>query len=228
MLLGTALLLTLIYLHGKQSLTTMQAQAIEANTVATMTETSKAATAVVVAEAAPKQSFVQFVVSASQTGAQRAALLDLVGRYISPDAVISQIDMSDGQTAKITATLKSPNDYARFLLNLRAGSATRGGQLFADDPRSFAVLPTNTLPGNGFTQPFVTPQRTTVPQIVTYPITMTVIGKLKDNIIVPSDPGAASSATSSSSAGGLSRAGGPGGPGAPPVSGQTPPAAAPG
>ena len=189
LLLGTAAVLAVIYMRGEKEVAVMQAQAEEALRVAKLTKDAKDKQAAAEKAAVNKQNFVQFVVGASQTGAQRAALLDLVRRYISPDAIISQIDMSDGQNAKITATLRSPNDYARFLLNLRAGSATRGGQLFAEDPTSFAVLPQNSLPGNGFTQPFTTPARTNVPQVVTYPITMTVVGKLKDNIVVPSDPG---------------------------------------
>lgn len=191
LLVGTAATLSLVYLRGQGNLARVKEQLADATEVAKMTTDAQSALATAESAAATKQGYVQFIVNASQTGSQRAALLDLVRRYISPDAVVSQIDMSDGQNAKITATLKSPNDYARFLLSLRQGSATRGGQLFAEDPRSFAVVPQNALPGNGFTQPFTTPPRTTVPQIVTYPITMTVVGKLKDNIVVPVDPGSA-------------------------------------
>lgn len=220
LLVGTAVVLTFLYLRGQKDLTRMQAQYAEASRVAKMTTDAQAAQTTAESAATAKQAFVQFVVGANQTGAQRAALLDLVRRYISPSAVVSQIDMSDGQNAKITATLKSPDDYARFLLNLRAGSATRGGQLFAEDPKSFAVLPQNALPGSGFTQPFVPPVRTTVPQVVTYPITMTVVGKLKDNIVVPADPGAA--AVSTVGVGGPGASGGAGASGGPGRSGGLP------
>lgn len=188
-LLGTAAILAVVYLRNAQQAATLQTQLEEATTVAGYTDKAKKAQAVAETAAAPKEAFVTFIVAAGQTGSQRAALLDLVQRYISPDAVISQIDMSDGQHANITATLRSPDDYARFLLNLRAGSATRGGQLFAAEPTT-AVVPQNALPGTGFTRPFRLPDRTFAPQNATYPITMNVVGTLKDPVSVPADPGA--------------------------------------
>ena len=191
---GTTAVLAVLHFRGENQLAVMRAQGEAAKRVAAMTTAAQAAQSAAESAAVPVQTYVKYVVDVGQTGAQRAALLDLVRRYISPDAVISQIDMSDGQNAKITATLRSPDDYARFLLNLRAGSATRGGALFADDNRSYAVLPQNSLPGTGFTPRFATPLLTTVPQIVTYPITMTVVGKLKDPIVVPSEPGVATQA----------------------------------
>lgn len=244
LLAGTAAILGLIYLKGQNDLGVMKRQLKDAERVAGLTEKAQSAQTTATSAAVPLESFVQFVVNAGQTGAQRAALLDLVRRYISPDAVISQIDMSDGQNAKITATFKTPNDYARFLLNLRRGSATNGGALFAEDPKSFAVVPQNPLPGTGFSR-FALPQRTTQPVVVTYPITMTVTGKLKDNIVVPSEPGTAAASTrvggypggaSSGYAGGSSassRGGAPGGssgsyPGGPSSSSSSsPPSSAP-
>ena len=192
LLAGTAAILGLIYVKGQNDLAVMNRQWADATEVAGRTTTAQTAANTAISNAAPLESFVQFVVSAGQTGAQRAALLDLVRRYISPDAVISQIDMSDGQTAKITATLRTPDDYARFLLNLRRGSATHGGALFLTDP-----LPQNSLPGTGFSQ-FVEPRRTTQPVVVTYPITMTVVGQLKDIVVVPSEPGALTATASAS------------------------------
>lgn len=191
LLAATASVLAVIYLRGEKELAVMKEQASQAQTVAAETKKAVAAQGIADSAAAQIQPYVQYVVDVGQTGAQRAALLDLVRRYITPDAIISQIDMSDGSTAKITATLRSPNDYARFLLSLRAGSASRGGALFTEDPKSFAVLPLNSLPGTGFQPDFATPAPTTVPQVVTYPITMTVVGTLKDKIVVPAEPGTA-------------------------------------
>lgn len=190
LLVGTAAILALITVKSSQELAVTKTNLINVEAVAVKTETAVKNQQAAEATAAPLETFVQFVVDTGQTGAQRAALVDLVGRYISPNAVVSQIDLSDGQNAKITATLKTPDDYARFLLSLRAGSATRGGTLFAEDPRSYSVVPVNSLPGTGFTQ-YVQPLPTAQPQIVSYPIIMTVVGKLKDPIVLPVEPGTA-------------------------------------
>ena len=220
LLAGTAAVLGLIYVKGENDLAVMNQQLADATEVANRTTTARGATATATSTALPLESFVQFVVNAGQTGAQRAALIDLVKRYISPNAVVSQIDMSDGLNAKITATLRTPDDYARFLLDLRRGSATNGGALFAENP-TLSVAPQNGLPGTGFSR-FALPQRGAQPVVVTYPITMIVVGRLKDPVVTPPEPGAAPTATSS-------LGGPPGGfPGGPPPGVGGPPGGFPG
>jgi hypothetical protein len=105
----------------------------------------------------------------AKTGSERAALIDLLRRYIYEGAVVSTIDLSDGTTAKINATVATPQDYAQFLLGLRSGSVSNpGGQLFAQDPRSNAVTASG-IPG-GPNERFILPVASTEPTIVSLPL----------------------------------------------------------
>jgi hypothetical protein len=116
---------------------------------------------------------------------------------------VSTIDLSDGTTAKINATVATPQDYAQFLLGLRSGSVSNpGGQLFAQDPRSNAVTASG-IPG-GPNERFILPVASTEPTIVSLPLSIASNGALKDPIQVPVEPG------------GVSTQAAPGGPGGPP------------
>ncbi len=85
---------------------------------------------VVVKEAADKeaslanlQSTVQFFGDATQTGPRRAAAVDLIRRYVMPDALVSSIDITDGKKVTIVAAVVDSDDYSRLLVNLRQGTA---------------------------------------------------------------------------------------------------------
>ncbi len=74
-----------------------------------------------VASLAPKQTTVDFFAAASQTGPRRAAVIDMLKMYINADSLVSAIDISDGKTVLITASIKDTDDYGNLLLNLRKG-----------------------------------------------------------------------------------------------------------
>lgn len=201
-LLALVAILGIIYLRGETDLRSLRAQLQTAEAEAKLTETALAATKSANDSAAPLETFSQFMVNASATGANRAALIDLVARYVTPGAVVNSIDMSDGNKAVIKATLRTPDDYARFLLGLRSGSATRGGPVFAADPRTSAVVPLDPVKSVdkplGYGEPPTRPAPTTQAQVVTYPIVMTVEGTLKTPIFIPAEPGAAPAAATGS------------------------------
>jgi hypothetical protein len=158
------------------------------------------------AEAKPFQDNVNFFVDASRTGAERAALLDTIHRYIYQGAVISLVDLSDGQNLKFTAAVKTPDEYANFLNNLRRGTAPVG-ILFADLPSGAGILGypnqsgTNAPAGqNG--QPAQPAQpgqpANTTPTLSVgfqvYPNTINAAGKLREPIVIPIAPGEAAPA----------------------------------
>jgi hypothetical protein len=178
-------ILFLLYYKGQQQLAKLQAdlQGVEAN--AQITEAADAAKTTAESTAAPLQAFSDFMVAAGKTGAERAALLDMVRRYIYGGAVVSAIDISNGQTVKINATMATPDDYARFLLNLRRGSASNGGALFAAEPKSNSVKSVG-VPG-GPTRPFVVPTAGLTAQVIPYPLQIAAEGSLKDPIVVPTE-----------------------------------------
>lgn len=192
LLAAVACILALIWYRGEAETRTLQAQLATATAEANITTAAEKAASDATAAAAPLDSYTQFMVNASSTGANRAALIDLVTRYVTPGAVVSSIDMSDGTKAVIKATLRSPNDYARFLLGLRSGSATRGGPVFAADPRTSAVVPLEPVKSvtdnQGYGRlPTIPPPASQV-QIVSYPIAMTVEATLKNPITIPAEP----------------------------------------
>ncbi len=153
---------------------------------------------------APLTNAVSFMAGASKTGAQRAALLHLVRQYIYEDAIVSSIDVSDGTNVVILATVRTPDEYAKFLNNLRRAADVNGGTLFkglpvASGPGGFAngAVPFLLPDGNGSTDP--------VP--ILYPVSVTARGVLLNPVQIPPDPtGAAVPVT-----------GFPGEPGAPPI-----------
>ena len=215
-LLGTVVILALIYARGETDLRNLRAELKTAEIEAGYTNTAQTAANRATEAAVALDNYSQFMVNASQTGAKRAALIDLVARYVTPGAVVNSIDMSSGTTAVITATLRSPDDYARFLLGLRSGSASRGGPVFAADPRTASVVPSDPVVSDqplGYGRGPVRPAPATQPQVVSYPIKMTVVGTLKEPITIPAEPsgGTTTAATSpSGSSGPGGRSGAPG------------------
>ena len=191
----------LLVLHQKQlDLETAEANKVAAQAVAAQTKRATDNTAAITTEAAPFSSAVNFMAAASKTGPQRAALLNLLRRYIYEDAIVSSIDISDGQRVIIDATVKNTDQYARFVTNLRLGAKEKGGVLFS-------TYPTATGPG-GFANgavPFLPPVANGQPAIaIIYPIKVRAEGTLLNPIQLPPDP-----------VGGA--AGAPGAPGGPPA-----------
>jgi hypothetical protein len=199
---ATAAILFLLYRQGQQTLEVYEQNRDAIEPLALAAEAAQTATDTAIRESGPKEAAVTFMVKAGKTGTERAALIDLVRRYIYGGAVVSSIDLSDGQTAKINATVATPRDYAQFLLALRSGSASNGGWLFAQDPRSNAVTASG-IPG-GPNERFILPVASTEPTIVSLPLSVASNGTLKDRIEVPVEPGGASTQAA------------PGGPGGPP------------
>jgi hypothetical protein len=67
----------------------------------------------------------------------------LVRQYINEDALVDSIDISNGTEVNIVATVRDPDQYAAFLLNLRRAAQENGGTLFkglptAEGPGGFA------------------------------------------------------------------------------------------
>ncbi len=166
-------------------LQTVNTNLAAAQTVASQATTVEAEKNASLGTAAPITTAVSFMASASKTGPQRAALLNLVRQYIYEDAIVSSIDISDGQNIKILATVRTPDEYARFLLNLRRAADVNGGTLFkglpiASGPGGFAngAVPFLRNGGDGSGQP--------VPQI--YPVNVTAQGVLLNPVQIPPDP----------------------------------------
>lgn len=154
------------------------------------------------AEAKPLQDNVNFFVDAGRTGPERAALLDTVHRYVYNGAVISLIDLSDGQTLKFTAAVKTPDEYANFLNNLRRGTAPVG-ILFADLPSGAGILgyPSQSgasqagQPGQPGQQPAPGQpgQAAGAPTLSVgyqvFPNVINAAGKLREAVVIPIAPG---------------------------------------
>ena len=170
------------------------------------------------ADAAPIKTSVDFMVAASQTGAQRAALIRLIKLYIYPEALISSIDVSNGTDCSITGAVAQPNDYYSAVLDLRQGASSNGGLVFQDEPKF------NGIPGFGSqTGPIASSVDEQKAMFMSgdqhpllLPLPIKASAKLKDPVSIPSDSGAIGGAAAG--------AAGPGMPGAP---GAVPPTTAP-
>ncbi len=201
--------LLMVLEQRKLDLQTVEANRLVAEAVAAQVTAASNAKSASDAEAAPLLNAVSFMSAASKTGPQRAALLNLIRQYIYEDAIVSSIDVSDGQKVVIRATVRNTSEYARFLLNLRRASDTQGGTLFKGSPVASG-------PG-GFANgavPFVRPSGDGTGQAVPiiYPINVSAEGVLLNPVQLPPDP------VGGPAAGG---AGFPGGP--PPGVGGPPP-----
>jgi hypothetical protein len=199
-----AAVLFVLYYREQLRLQTLKENRDAYQKVATMADDAQSAAKKATSEAQPFQDTVNFFVNAGRTGPERAALLDTIHRYIYTGAVISSLDISDGQTVKFTAMVKTPDEYANFLNNLRRGTAP-AGILFTDLPAGTGIPGYNsgatTTGQNGQTaaQPTPTGGATggTAPQSVPYvvfPLTINASGKLLNPVVVPTEPGAAAPA----------------------------------
>ncbi len=119
-------ILFLLYYRDQLALQTLKTNLANIEPVAQQTEKAEAAKKAADAEASPLLASVGFFVDAGRTGSERAALLYLIHKYIYAGAVVGQIDLSDGQNAKMTALVSTPDAYATFLLNLRRGTVPTG------------------------------------------------------------------------------------------------------
>jgi hypothetical protein len=204
---STGTVLFLVYYKGQQQLTVLQTnlENIEANAKAA--EAAAAAAKAADAEAAPVATLVDFLAAAGRTGPERAALLDLTSHYIYTGAVISSLDLSDGQNVKITATVKTPEDYKALLLNLRQGSKSNGGVLFAEDAKTNMVTASG-VPGFPATAPVI-PTPGEQPVVINFPLSVNITGVLLNPVKLPVEPGAAAPA-GGDAAGGAPPGGAPG------------------
>jgi len=193
----------LLFLHSKQlELDTAKANSAAVASVAKKASDADAATTTAVAAAAKYNSVNNFMLASCKTGSERAALLNLLTKYIDENSVVKTIDISDGKTVTIVATVTTTGEYAQFLLQLRKAT----GVLFAGDPR----LTTTGVGGfgNGAAQlvvPQPDPGSASVP--FNQPITLTAVGTLLNTIALPIDPVAPATAA---------KPGAPGAPGTPP------------
>jgi len=178
--------LLLMVLHQRRlELETAQTNLAAAEAVVSQVTAATGERTTAEAETAKFTNAISFMTAASKTGPQRAALLHLVRQYIYEDAIVSSIDVSDGQKVVILATVRDPNEYARFLLNLRRASDANGGTLFkglpvASGPGGFAngAVPFLRPSGDGSGEP--------VPII--YPVSVRAEGVLLNPVQVPPDP----------------------------------------
>lgn len=219
-----AAVLFLLYYREQLRLQTLMANRDAVKTVATAADAAGKAAEAKKSEAKPFQDTVNFFVDAGRTGPERAALLDVVHRYIYDRAVISAVDLSDGQNIKFTATVKTPDDYANFLNNLRRGTAP-AGILFADLPAlggmqgypndevgAVAAVPGQPAPPVAGAPGTPVALDNSSVKFQVYHNSITAQGKLREAITVPIAPGE----TAAPAAGGQ-----PGQPGPPPQ--QQPP-----
>ncbi|HEX8551114.1 MAG TPA: hypothetical protein VF681_06105 [Abditibacteriaceae bacterium] len=189
---GTAGVLFALYYQDSQRLATMQENRDNIEPFALAAEKAAAATTKATDATAPMAALVSFLVASGRTGSERAALLDLISRYIYSGAVISAIDVSDGQNAKITATVQTPEDYGNLLLSLRNGSKSNGGLLFAADPKTNMVTASG-VPGFPAAAPVVvTPGEQ--PQVIPFPLSVNITGVLQNPVKLPVEPGGAAPA----------------------------------
>lgn len=202
----TAGILFLVYYKNNQKLAKYKADADAIETYAKQTEAANTAKQTLEADTQPIQTAVNFMSDASKTGPERAALLDLVRTYIyyapRSGAIVNSMDISDGQTVKLNATVRTPDDYARFLLKLRQGSTDKGGPLFDGLPVTSGIpgfpppLPGQNKGAAGTTG---APTNTAAPgtqgapiapgeNIIVLPNVVTATGKLKHPVVLPPDP----------------------------------------
>lgn len=204
-LVGTGLVMAL---DAKQKeLQTARQDLAVATEVSTKTTAADTAEKAAVAAAQPVNDTVGFMLVAGKSGPQRAALLNQVRQYIYIDTVVQTIDLSDGQSAVVEATVKNPTQYAQFLFNLRRAGPPAAGETTTDAGPLFSAAPKAAGVGgfNNGAATFIPPATPTdQPVIIVYPLKVQAQGPLKYPIPVIPDPAVAAGATGA--------AGAPGGP----------------
>ena len=188
-LVGTGLVMAL---DAKQKeLATAKENLAVATAVSAQTTAAKSVEDTAISDAQKYQDTVAFMLVAGKSGPQRAALLNQVRQYIYIDTVVQTIDLSDGQNAVVEASVKNPNEYARFLLNLRRAGPPATGDTTTDAGPLFAAAPKASGVG-GFNNGAATfvPPATPIdqPVIIVYPLKVKAQGPLKYPIPVIPDP----------------------------------------
>lgn len=231
MLMSTfAAVLFLLYYREQLRLATLKTNVANVRIFADKTDAAQKAADAAITQAKPLQSGVDFLVDAGRTGPERAALLDLIRRYIYNGAVVGSLDISDGKTAKFSGMVQTPDDYARFLLNLRRGTVPVG-ILFSTLPGSSGILgwpnrsgaTTTTPAAPGQPAPAATPApvpgqpQAGAPPVdalryKVFPNTIQATAELREPVVVPVAPGETAAA-----AGAPGALGAPGATGAPPA-----------
>jgi len=175
--------LTLVYHSQQLELQTAQTNLAVATAVAAQTTKADSATSTANNARAGFDAANSFMLASSKTGTERSALVNFIRQYIYENSVVKSIDITDGKTVTIIATVTTPDEYAQFLVRLR--NAT--GVLFNGNPR----LTTAGVGGYGSgAQPLIVPQPEAggAPVVVNYPITLTAVGTLLNPIQLPLDP----------------------------------------
>lgn len=196
------------YYQGQQQLHKVETDVANIQPVAERKKAADAKKDAAVAESGPYKATVDFIVDAGQTGPARAALIDLIRRWIYAGALVSSIDMSKGDTVTMNVALNQPDEYAQFLGILRRASVQNNGVVFSELPLGSGI------PGFGagaapVAQPVAGQAPGTPPQpasVPTFPLKITAEGKLLNPVVIPAEPIGPGGA-------GAAGAGAPGGPG---------------
>ena len=150
-----------------------------------------------VKDAQPLRDTVSFFVDAGRTGPERAALVDIIQRYIYRGAVISLLDLSDGQNVKLSAMVRTPDEYANLLNVLRRGTVPTG-IAFKNLPSGAGIKGWPGTSGGatqaGGQQAAAQPGTggatdTTSLGYQIFPNSITLQGAMRDPIVVPVPPG---------------------------------------
>ncbi len=180
--------LILVY-HSKQlELQTAEQNRDAAKIVADAAGAAQTATTTAIGNAGAYTAANNFFLASTKSGSQRAALLNLITRYIDVNSVVKSIDISDGSKVTILATVTTPDENVQFLRQLR--NAT--GVLFVTNPKLTTSVGGF---GNG-AQPLIVPQPAPgSPSIViNYPITLQAEGTLITPLTAAPDPGGGAAA----------------------------------
>ena len=137
-----------------------------------------------------KEATVKFFADATQTGPRRAVAVDLIRRYIMPDALVSSIDISDGKNVTIVASVVDSDSYGRLLLNLRKG--TVGTPPPPAIPYVWQQTPmASGIPGYPLPSAPTPNLDSTTPTAITFPLAISLAGPLRDDLVfsTPMAPG---------------------------------------
>jgi hypothetical protein len=197
-LIGSGLLMELQ--RKKLELKTINENLAVVQVIASRAQQTQATADTLVAETAPFTTASAFMLAAAKSGSERAALVNQIRQFIYENSVVTSIDVSNGQDLIIRATVRDPNEFARFFFNLRRASDVppNNGPLLTGSPTVSGV---GGFPPKLFIPPTPDPGQ---PVVVVYPIELQAAGKLKNPVVLPPDPtgGAAAAGAPGSQPGG--------------------------
>lgn len=198
-LLLTAGVLYILWYGGEETLKVARQDYENLAAAEQATQTAESKRDAAQSAAQPIETVVDFIVNAGKTGPERAALIDLARRYIYAGAVVSAIDMSDGQNANFNYTVRDEQEYAQSLLALRNGSVDNGGVLFKENPTQITATGVPGGPNPAFIAPPPLPGEPA--RVIPYPLQIGATGPLKDPVVIPPEPGTAAAAPAAGAAG---------------------------